>query len=61
MLATTSEFRSERDIEELWDSLVKGLTTGIKYSLHTETDPEVFLRVKGCLIGFIMTLEVRTE
>ncbi|TFK71800.1 exocyst complex component, sec15 subunit [Pluteus cervinus] len=57
VLATTGDFRSERDVEELWDSLMKGLTTGIKYSLHTETDPDVFLKVKECLISFIMTLE----
>ncbi|KAF8663498.1 hypothetical protein AX16_001066 [Volvariella volvacea WC 439] len=57
VLATTGTFRSERDVEELWDSLVVGLVAAIKFSLHTETDPEVFMKVKETLISFIMTLE----
>jgi hypothetical protein len=58
VLETTGTFRSERDVEELWDSIVMGLATAITNSLQKETDPDVFLRVKECLIGFIMTLEV---
>jgi len=58
VLETTSDFRSERDVEELWDSLVMGLAAAITGSLQTETDPEVFLKVKECLLGSVMTLEV---
>jgi hypothetical protein len=58
VLETTTNFRSERDVEELWDALVMGLAAAITSSLRTETDPEVFLKVKECLLGSIMTLEV---
>ncbi|RDB22600.1 Exocyst complex component 6 [Hypsizygus marmoreus] len=57
VLETTGTFRSERDVEELWDSLVMGLANAITNSLRTENDPDEYLRVKECLIGFIMTLE----
>jgi hypothetical protein len=55
---TSTSFRSEREIEELWDSLVKGLTLAIENALRTETDPDIFFKVKEALIAFIMTLEV---
>lgn len=45
-------------MEELWDALVSRLSVAIEGALRTETDPDAFLRVKECLIGFIMTLEV---
>ncbi|KAL4249137.1 Exocyst complex component SEC15 [Abortiporus biennis] len=57
VLNTTGSFRSERDIEELWDALVKRMTTGVEWSLKSEKDPDAYLRVKEVLIGFIMTLE----
>lgn len=60
VLETTGNFRSERDVEELWDALVIRLTSSIDGALRTETNPDSFLQVKECLIGFIMTLEVRT-
>lgn len=59
VLETTTDFRSEREVEELWDALVMGLADAITSSLRTETDPEVSLKVKECLLGSIMTLEVR--
>ena len=58
VLETTGSFRSSRDVEELWDALIVRLTTAIEGALHTEVDPENFLRVKESLLGFIMTLEV---
>ncbi|KAF8076584.1 rsec15 [Lyophyllum atratum] len=57
VLETTGSFRSEREVEELWDSLVVGLADSITNALRTENDPEEYLRVKECLLGFIMTLE----
>ncbi|KAL0570600.1 Rab GTPase-binding exocyst subunit S15, partial [Marasmius crinis-equi] len=50
VLETTGNFRSERDVEELWDGVVSRLTTSITSALRTETDPDSFLRVKECLI-----------
>ncbi|KAG6879204.1 hypothetical protein C0992_004443 [Termitomyces sp. T32_za158] len=57
VLETTTSFRSERDVEELWDSLVAGLTSSITNALQTEKNPDEYLRVKECLLSFIMTLE----
>ncbi|KAF9472959.1 exocyst complex component, sec15 subunit [Pholiota conissans] len=57
VLETTGTFRSPRDVEELWDTLASRLTTTIESSLHKETDPESFLKVKESLLTFIMTLE----
>lgn len=58
VLETTGAFRSERDIEELWESTVQRLTEGVAEALQRETDPESFLRAKEHLIGFIVALEV---
>ncbi|KAJ7178954.1 rsec15 [Mycena filopes] len=58
---TTGNFRSERDVEELWDALVVRLTTAIDGALRLETDPDSFLSAKECLIGFIMTLESQSS
>ncbi|KAH8113224.1 exocyst complex component, sec15 subunit [Phellopilus nigrolimitatus] len=57
VLRTTRNFRSERNIDELWVSVVGRLTQAIELSLNNETDPEVFLMVKECLLAFIVTLE----
>ena len=59
VITTTDDFRSERDIEELWDNLIIRIRTAIEWSLKKETDPDSFLKVKECMLSFIMTLEVR--
>lgn len=59
VLKTTGNFRSEQELEELWDSLLGRLCLALDDALSTETDPEGYLRVKEALIGFIMTMEVR--
>jgi hypothetical protein len=61
VLNTTGDFRSEVDVEELWDSLMGRLCVAVERALRPEKDPDVFLKVKECLIGFIMTLEVRSS
>ena len=61
VLRTTRSFRSERDVDELWVTVVGRLTQGIEHSLNSETDPEVFLMVKENLLAFIMTLEVGSQ
>ena len=58
VLQTTGTFRSEAEVEELWDALVSRLSAGLQWALRSEVDPNEFLKVKECLIGFIMTLEV---
>ncbi|TFK43709.1 exocyst complex component, sec15 subunit [Crucibulum laeve] len=57
VLETTGTFRSQRDVEELWDAIIERLTTAIDSSLRAETDPDAFLRVKESLLSFIMTLQ----
>ncbi|KAF9534726.1 rsec15 [Crepidotus variabilis] len=57
VLETTNTFRSERDVEELWDALVARLTTAIDYSLRKENDAGNFLKVKENLLSFMMTVE----
>jgi len=58
VLETTGNFRSQRDVEELWDSLASGLVVALTNALRVETDPDEFLRVKELLLAFMMTLEV---
>ncbi|EMD40837.1 hypothetical protein CERSUDRAFT_111421 [Gelatoporia subvermispora B] len=57
VLNTTGSFRSEREVEDLWDSLVKRLGSAVEGTLKNETDADAYLRVKEGLLGFIMTLE----
>ncbi|KAF9226637.1 exocyst complex subunit Sec15-like protein [Gyrodon lividus] len=57
VLETTSGFRSEREVEELWDAVVARLSSVIGSVLVEEKDPDTFLRVKEYLAAFVMTLE----
>ncbi|TFK55453.1 rsec15 [Heliocybe sulcata] len=57
VLKTTGTFRSERDVEELWDTLTGRLTDLIDYALKRETNPDEFSKAKELLIGFAMTME----
>ena len=57
-MSTTGSFRSEREVEELWDALAGRLTAAVDQALKNETDPEAFLKVKEDLMAFIITLEV---
>jgi exocyst complex component 6 len=58
VLNTTGNFRSEREVEELWDALLTRLTTVVENALKKEMEADSFLRVKESLMGFVMTLEV---
>ena len=58
VLNTTGTFRSERDVEELWDALLGRLSSATDRALNRETDADSYLRVKEGLIAFVMTLEV---
>ncbi|THH31298.1 hypothetical protein EUX98_g2874 [Antrodiella citrinella] len=57
VLDTTGNFRSERDVEELWEGVISRMGTAVEGALRNENDPDAYLRVKEALIGFIMTLE----
>jgi hypothetical protein len=58
VLRTTRGFRSEREVDELWENVVRRVGEGMGQTLANETDPEVFLDVKESLIAFSATLEV---
>ncbi|EKM59243.1 uncharacterized protein PHACADRAFT_136668 [Phanerochaete carnosa HHB-10118-sp] len=57
VLNTTGTFRSERDVEELWDALLGRLSSAADRALSRETEADSYLRVKEGLIAFVMTLE----
>ena len=59
VLNTTGSFRSEREVEDLWDALINRLSTAVEDILRNENDPDTYLKVKEDLLGFVMTLEVR--
>lgn len=61
VLNTTGSFRSERDVEELWDALLGRLSAAVERALQRETDADSYLRVKEGLIAFVMTLEVSNQ
>lgn len=58
MLDTTGSFRSEREVEDLWDALISRLSNAVEDVLKKENDPDTYLKVKEALLGFVMTLEV---
>jgi hypothetical protein len=58
VLETTGNFRSSRDVEDLWDGLVAQLSTAIEGALQKETEAETFLMAKENLSNFIMIVEV---
>ena len=45
-------------MEELWEGVVARLNSSVSTALEQESDPDIFLAVKECLLGFIMTMEV---
>ena len=58
MLSTTGSFRSEREVEDLWEALINRLSKAVEDALRNEKDPDTFLKVKEALLGAVMTLEV---
>ena len=58
VLNTTGSFRSEREVEDLWDALISRLSKAVEDVLRNEKDPDTYLKVKEALLGFVMTLEV---
>lgn len=58
VLNTTGSFRSEREVEDLWDALISRLSNAVADALRNEKDPDTYLKVKESLLGSVMTLEV---
>ncbi|KAF9247375.1 exocyst complex subunit Sec15-like-domain-containing protein [Melanogaster broomeanus] len=57
VLETTSGFRSEREVEELWDAVMARLSSAISSAMAEQKDSDTFLSVKECMTAFVMTLE----
>ncbi|KAI0356457.1 rsec15 [Trametes cingulata] len=57
VLNTTGSFRSEREVEDLWDALISRLSKAVEDALRNEKDPDIYLKVKEALLGSVMALE----
>lgn len=61
VLNSTGSFRSEREVEDLWDALISRLSNAVEDTLRNEKDPDTYLKVKEALLGSVMTLEVSID
>jgi hypothetical protein len=59
VLRTTNSFRSEQDVEDLWDGMCERVVRIVDDGLAGCEDPEVFLGTKFKVLTFVQTLEVR--
>lgn len=60
VLQNTRGFRSQREVDELWEGVEERLKSSVATELEAVSSPEAFLRVKECLLAFTMTMEVNT-
>lgn len=59
VLSTTGSFRSPREVEDLWEALLRRVGNAVDTALKNVSDADAYLAVKECLLSFTMTLEVR--
>ncbi|GAA5987052.1 hypothetical protein JCM11641_007822 [Rhodosporidiobolus odoratus] len=57
VLRTTNSFRSEQDVEDLWDEMCERVVRIVDEGLGGEEDPQVFLGTKFKVLTFVQTLE----
>ncbi|SAM05391.1 hypothetical protein [Absidia glauca] len=57
VLHSTQDFRSRSEVDALWEMVTGKVINVVSESLKGCRDPELFLRVKYCLLIFIQTLE----
>ncbi|GAA5828105.1 hypothetical protein JCM5353_005220 [Sporobolomyces roseus] len=57
VLKTTNNFRSEQDVEDLWDGMCERVVEIVDEGLKSEEDPQVFLGTKFKVLTFVQTLE----
>ncbi|KAK4699775.1 exocyst complex component 6, partial [Phenoliferia sp. Uapishka_3] len=55
---TTNSFRSEQDVEDLWDGMCERVVRIVDEGLGGCEDPEVFLGTKFKVLTFVQTLEI---
>lgn len=58
VLRTTNSFRSEQDVEDLWDEMCERVVRIVDQGLATCEEAEVFLGTKFKILSFVQTLEV---
>ena len=58
VVRTTNSFRSEQDVEDLWDGMCERVVRIVDEGLRGCEDPEVFLGTKFKVLTFVQTLEV---
>lgn len=57
VLQNTRGFRSQREVDELWEGVLERLKSSVASELETESNPDTFLKVKECLLAFTITME----
>jgi hypothetical protein len=58
VLRTMPDFRSQRDVDELWDEMCRRIVDIMGSGLKGCGEPEVFLQSKTEVLLFVQTLEV---
>ena len=58
VLRSAPDFRSQRDVDELWDEMCKRIVEIMRQGLKGCSQPEVFLESKTNVLQFVQTLEV---
>ena len=58
VLDTMPEFRTQRDVDELWDDMCRQIGEVIGLGLKGCSEPEIFLESKTNVLLFVQTLEV---
>lgn len=58
---TTNGFRSEQQVDELWDGMLDMLITSLEDEFSRTNDIELYLEAKLKLVAFLQTMEVRAE
>ena len=58
VLRTMPDFRSRRDVDDLWDEMCKRIGEVISGGLKGCGEPEIFLESKTNVLLFVQTLEV---
>ena len=58
VLRATPDFRSQRDVDDLWDEMCRRIVEVMAIGLKGCSEPEVFLESKTNVLLFVQTLEV---
>ena len=58
ILRTMPDFRTQHDVDELWDDMCRRIVDVMGQGLKGCAEPEVFLESKGSVLLFVQTLEV---